>query len=562
MQKQVDFSEITAETPTFEQVVGEYKAIYESLDKAQSPAESEVALRQWDELRRRLNTWTELTHLRFHQDTQNESYKTALNYCDELTPKLTALEVEMQRRLLGSPHRPELERVLGKQAFLLWEALVTTFDPVIEPDLVQEAKLTAEYTELLASAQLDFEGNCVNLEGIRRYIQDADRDVRYRAQKARWDFFSQNQAALDRIYHDLVQLRHKMARKLGYDNYIALGYRRMRRVDYGQAEVERYREQVAREVVPLANQILQQRAEKLNLDELFFWDESVFDLQGNPEPKGDRDWMLERFQEMFDAMSEELGDFCRMMVNCHLLDLKNRPGKAGGGFCTGFLTYEVPFIFANFNSTKSDVEVFTHEMGHAFQMWQSRHLPVMEYLWPTLETCEIHSMSLEFLSLPHVERFFGADAQRYRTNRIAEALLFLPYGVAVDHFQHLVYAHPDATPKQRNQMWQQMEALYLPWRRYGDLTHPAQGGLWQEKQHISCLPFYYIDYALAMCCAFQFWVKAESDYNGTLSDYIALCRRGGEAPFQELTRNAKLVSPFEPGALTQVVEQARQVLML
>lgn len=562
MQNPGNFSEITVETPTFEQAVAEYKAIHESLDKAQNPADSEVALRQWDDLRRRLNTWSELTHLRFHQDTQNESYKTARNYCDELTPKLTALEVEMQRRLLGSPHRPELERVLGKQVFLLWEAFVTTFDPVIESDLVQEAKLTAEYTELLASAQLEFEGNCVNLEGIRRYIQDTDRDVRYCAQKARWDFFSQNQAALDRIYHDLVQLRHQMARKLGYDNYIALGYRRMRRVDYGQTEVERYREQVAREVVPLANQILQQRAEKLNLDELCVWDESVSDLQGNPEPNGDQDWMLERFQEMFDAMSQELGDFCRMMVDRHLLDLKNRLGKAGGGFCTSFPTYGVPFIFANFNGTKGDLEVFAHELGHAFQNWQSRHLPVLEYLWPTLESCEIHSMSLELLILPYMKQFFGADAQRYCTNRIAEALLFLPYGVAVDHFQHLVYAHPEATPKQRNQMWQQMEALYLPWRRYGELTHPAQGGLWQEKQHIYSSPFYYIDYTLAMCCALQFWVKAKNDYNGTLSDYIALCRRGGEAPFQELTRNAKLVSPFEPGALTQVVEQARQVLAL
>jgi M3 family oligoendopeptidase len=560
MQNQVDFSEITVEAPTFEQVVAEYKAIHELLDKAQSPADSELALHQWDKLRRRLKTWTELTHLRFHQDTQNESSKTARNSCDELTPKLTALEVEMQRRLLGSPHRLELERVLGKQVFLLWEAFVTTFDPVIESDLVQEAKLTAEYTELVASAELEFEGNRVNLEGIHRYLQDADRNVRYRSQKARWDFFTQNQPALDRIYHDLVQLRHQMARKLGYDNYIALGYRRMRRVDYGQAEVERYREQVAREVVPLAKQILQQRAEKLNLDELCFWDESVSDLQGNPELEGDQDWMLERFQDMFDAMNEELGDFCRMMVKCHLLDLKNRPGKAGGAFCTSFPTYEAPFIFTNFNNTKTDVEVFTHELGHAFQNWQSRHLPVLEYLWPTLESCEIHSMSLEFLILPYMERFFGSDAQRYRTNRIAEALLFLPYGVAVDHFQHLVYAHPDATPNERNQMWQQMEALYLPWRRYGDLTHPAQGGLWQEKQHIYCRPFYYIDYTLAMCCALQFWVKAKSDYNATLSDYIALCRRGGEAPFQELTRNAKLISPFEPGALTQVVEQARQIL--
>jgi M3 family oligoendopeptidase len=481
-------------------------------------------------------------------------------YCDELMPKLTALEVKVQHHLLASPHRPELEQVLGQQVFLLWEAGVTTFDPVIEPDLVEESKLTAEYIQLLASAELEFQGERLNLEGILRYTQEADRDVRYRSQKARWNFFSQNQATFDRLYHELVQLRHQMARKRGYDNYISLGYQCMQRIGYGQAEVERYRDQVAREVVPLANQIVQQRAKKLNLDELFFWDESVFDLQGNPMPKGDRNWLLERIQEMFDAMSETLGDFCRMMIDCHLLDLNNRPGKAGGGFCTSFPAYGLPYIFANFNGSKRDVEVFAHEMGHAFQYWQSRHLPVLEYVWPTQESAEIHAMSLELLILPHVERLFGSEAERYRTNRIAEELLLLPYIVAVDHFQHLVYANPEVTPKQRNQMWQEMEARYLPWRRYGDLSHPAQGGLWQEKQHIYCTPFYYIDYALAICCALQFWVKAEKDYKATLSDYIALCQWGGKASFQELIRNAGLVSPFEPRALTQVIEQTRQVL--
>lgn len=562
MQNPINFSEIVAEAPILEQVAAEYKVIQESLDTAQTPDESEAAFYKWDNLRRRLNTWAELTNLHFYQDTQNESYKKARDYCDELTPKLTALEVNIQRQLLASPHRAELERKLGRQVFLLWEAGVTTFDPVIEPDLVQESKLTGEYTQLLASAELEFEGDRTNLEGIKKYAEDADRDVRYRAQKARWNFFSQNQAAFDRIYHELVQLRHKMARKLGYDNYISLGYRRMRRIDYTQAEVARYREQVAREVVPLAHQIMQQRAQKLNLEKLCFWDELVFDLKGNPALQGDRDWILEQAQEMFDTMSNTLGDFFRIMVKCHLLDLENRPAKAGGGFCTGFPTHGLPYIFANFNGTKGDVEVFTHEMGHAFQFWQSGRTPVYEYLWPTMESAEIHSMSLEFLTLPYMERFFGSDAERYRTNRIAEALLFLPYGVAVDHFQHLVYANPEATPKERNQMWQQMEALYLPWRHYGDLAHPARGGLWQEKQHIYCAPFYYIDYTLAICCALQFWVKAEKDYKATLSDYIALCQRGGEAPFQELTRKAKLISPFESGALTQVLAEARQVLAL
>jgi M3 family oligoendopeptidase len=201
-----------------------------------------------------------------------------------------------------------------------------------------------------------------------------------------------------------------------------------------------------------------------------------------------------------------------------------------------------------------------HELGHAFQSWNSLDKPVVDYLSPTYESAEIHSMSLEYLSWPEMDRFFGEDADAYRREHLIDALLFLPYGVAVDHFQHLVYAQPGATPAERNAMWQEVERRYLPWRDYGDLEHPLRGGLWQEKRHIYTSPFYYIDYTLALCCALQFWVRAERDRGEAMDAYVALCRRGGEAPFGELVRGAGLLSPFEPGALEGVVTAAGRAL--
>ena len=558
----VDFANIQVENPILEEVEAEYQTINNALDTAKTRADKEQALQKWDNLRRRLESWSALTSLHFSQDTRNETYKEEQEYSDELQPKLTALAIEMKRKLLSSDNRAELEEIIGKHAFSLWSADITTFEHAIEADLVQESKLVNQYIELIASAEIEFAGNTVNLSGIRKYTQDRDRSTRHEAEKARWHFFSENQEHLDEIYGELVKLRHQMAQKLGSDNYIGLGYKRMQRIDYTEVDVARYRDEIVTEVVPLAKKIIAQKAEKLALDRVYFWDESVFDLQGNPIPQGEHDWMLKQAQQMFDAMHPELGSFFEMMVEANLLDLKTRPGKAGGGFCTSFPTYDVPYIFANFNGTKGDVEVFTHEMGHAFQNWQSRNLPYMDYLWPTLESCEIHSMSLEFLTWSQMDKFFATDADRFRQIHLAESILFLPYGCAVDHFQHLVYANPEATPQQRYQMWQEMEARYLPWRNYGDLAYPSQGGLWQEKQHIYCYPFYYIDYTLALCCALQFWVKAESDYQQTLAEYIALCQRGGKLPFQELVRSANLVSPFASGCLAQVVKSAQQFLKL
>jgi M3 family oligoendopeptidase len=552
--------DIAAPRPAYEELATRYRGWETQLSAAGSAEAQFAVVKMWDAARREIDTWSALTHLRFNQDTRNADFEREREYCDELTPKLTDLDVRIKKRLLSSRFRPELEKLLGAQAFALWEADVLAFDPAIEPQLVQENKLQAEYESLTAKASVEFRGQRYNLSEIVKFRENPDRQTRYEAEKTRWQWFADNRAELDRIFDEQVRLRHAMACKLGYENYIGLGYKRMKRTDYTQSDVENFRAEVRQVVVPLAVELRQQQAKTLGVEKLMFWDDALHDPRGNPAPHGDHDWMVERAKEMFDAMGDGLGEFFRLMVNARLTDLKNREGKSPGGFCTSFPSVGLPFIFANFNGTKGDVEVFTHEMGHAFQAYCSREMPLADYLWPTYESCEIHSMGLEFLTWPHMEKFFGSDAERFRQLHLKQALLFIPYGVAVDHFQHLIYDEPEATAVERHAMWQEMEQTYLPWRDYGDLPHVNQGGFWQSQRHIYLNPFYYIDYTLAQTCALQFWARSQKDPAGTLLDYVALCRRGGEAPFQQLAKSAGLVSPFLPGCLREVVRQARQIM--
>ncbi len=554
------FESMSAPTPTPEGAKEEYNALYASWRRAKTRGERLQAIRQWDQIRRSLDTWQALTHLRFNQDTQNEDHKSARAYCDEVRPKLMELDVTMKRELLASPHRSELEQEFGTQAFALWQSDIKTYDPKIAEDLVKEANLQAEFIQLLASAELEFRGVKYNMSGLKQFAEDRDRAVRHDSIRVLWRWFDAQRESLDRIFDDLVRLRHGMARKLGFEDFVPLGYLRMNRVDYGRADVERFRNEVRDRVVPLCEKLRKRQARRLGLSELCYWDESLHDATGNPRPRGDHDWMLARAREMFDQLGRDTGEFFRLLCDRNLLDLKSRQGKAGGGFCTALPAYGVPFIFANFNGTRGDVEVFTHEAGHAFQSWMSRNVKLHDYLWPTTESCEIHSMSLEFLTWPYMEMFFGEQAAGFRDMHLADRLLFLPYGVAVDHFQHLVYQRPEASPEERNRMWQEMERIYLPWRNYGDLERAARGGFWQQQRHIYLMPFYYIDYTLALTCALQFWVRAEEEREVALADYVRLCSRGGEAPFQELARSAGLVSPFEEECLAAVVRQAGERL--
>ena len=559
---QLDFNAIRADAPAIEDVTARYKSIETAYDGATDAAARAEALGQWEALRRELGTWQSLVGLRFQQDTRDADRKAALEQRDQISPKLQELENGMMRKISKGDHASEITDTTGQHILNMWECAISSYDPAIEEESIAESKLASEYTELVSSASFEYQGETCNLSQLGKFAQSADRDVRYGAAKLRHGWFGENAAELDRIYDELVKLRATQATKLGYDNFVGLGYKKMGRTDYDANDVARYRDAIRDLVVPLCTKIRERQRETLGLETLMAWDESVYDPAGNPKPKGDHDWMIERAREMFDGMGEELGSFFRLMADGHFLDLKAREGKAGGGFCTSFPTHGVPYIFANFNGTKGDVEVFTHEMGHAFQNYSARNQPTLDYFWPTYEAAEVHSMSLEFLTHPHMDKFFGEDADRFRRLHLTESLAFLPYGVAVDHFQHLVYENPTATPAERLEMWQEMERTYLPHRQWGDLERPKAGGFWQGQGHIFHVPFYYIDYTLAQVCAMQFWVKAEQDRPAAMEAYKALCTRGGEAPFQDLVRSAGLISPFDDGCLDDVVAQASKALDL
>lgn len=554
------FVDMQAARPTFEAVAAELAKVEQAFDAAKTPDQRRQAIRQWDDLRARVGTWMSLVGLRFNQDTQNEGYKKDRDYRDELAPKLTNLHNAFKKKLLASPHRAELEKDFGNQAFALWDQDARSHSPEIEKQTVEISRLGAEYTELLAAAKFNFRGESLTMSGLGKYTSDPDRDTRHEAQRMKWKWFADHRKQLDDIFDKLTRLRHESARKLGLRDYVELGYLRMHRVDYTKADVEKLRKQVRDEVVPLCAELVKRQARTLGIPKVMHWDDGIHEREGNPKPKGDHDWMVARATEMFDDMGYGLGEFFRLLTDKGLMDLKSREGKAGGGFCTSFPTWGVPFIFANFNGTKGDVEVFTHEMGHAFQSYSSRNQKLNDYHWPTHESAEIHSMSLEFITWPWMDRFFNEDAQRFRRVHLTGSLLFIPYGTAVDHFQHLIYEKPDATPAERHAMWQQMEKTYLPWRDYGDLPHVDQGGFWQVQRHIYLSPFYYIDYVLAQICALQFWVKSDENRKAAMQDYVKLCARGGEAPFRELAKGAGLRSPFEEGCLSAVVAKARDWL--
>lgn len=512
-----------------------------------------------EEINRIRDAWESMTvlgRIRHTLDTTDPFYDRENDALDQLGPLYDGLRTDYYRALVSSRFRGELEGMLGRHLFRLAELKLSTFSPEVIQDLRDENALASSYVKLKASASIDFQGETRNLSQMQPFTQSPRREVRREAVAAVSAFYRANMESFDTIYDRLVKTRHAIARKLGFENFIPLAYARLGRTDYDQAMVAGYRDQIIRHVVPLASGLRARQARRLGVDSLEFCDEGLEFLTGNPTPRGDPAWIVATAGAMYAEMSPETGEFFRFMLDRELMDLETRKGKAGGGYCDYISGHGSPFIFANFNGTSGDVDVLTHEAGHAFQAYRSRGFSVPEYHFPTLEACEIHSMSMEFFAWPWMERFFGDDLNKYLFSHLAGTLLFIPYGAAVDEFQHMVYGNPGASPGERRSMWRSVERKYLPHRKYPDDDFLEGGGFWFRQGHIFQDPFYYIDYTLAQVCALEFWKRSRGDRGRAWADYIGLCDLGGSLPFTGLVKAAGLRNPFEEGAIRAVADPA------
>ena len=532
------------------------------LKEAKSYEEARAVFLENEEDSKHFQTMAELAMIRHSIDTRDEFYDAENKYYNKLGPELQDYAQQWNLAMLESPFRADFEKEYGNLMFLKTEFVLKSFSPDIIPELQQENDLTMEYEKLLASAQIDFEGGKYTISQMGPFKNDPDDERRKAAFCAEGQWYKDNQAKLDELYDKLVKLRDTMGKKLGYGGYIPLGYYRMDRNCYTREDIEKFREAVVKYVVPVADKIYRKQAERLGVSYPLKYSDTVLAFRsGNPKPAGDKDYLVAAGKKFYDALSPETSEFFNTMIEDELMDLESTEGKQGGGYCTAIPDYKVPFIFANFNGTMGDVDVITHEAGHAFEAWMNRDRIPMMYVWPGMEAAEVHSMSMEFFGEAFAEEFFGKDAEKYRYSHLSDAVTFIPYGTMVDNFQHEVFENPEWTPRQRHDCWKRLLGVYMPWLKLdGEIPFYSDGENWQRQHHIYSFPFYYIDYCFAQTVALEFWAMIQEDRDNAWKHYMAYTVQGGSKVFTELLKTADLGSPFEETTLKGICEKAAKFL--
>lgn len=549
------FSEMPYKRIDMDEVKKTYRDIIDRTKAAGSGEEQFEIHREYYKFMDDIRTSMELAMIRHDIDTTDEFYEKESDFYDEVTPIINQYENEYGQVLYDSPFREYLESKIGKVTFKNIEIANKAFDEKIIPLMQEENALSSRYSKLIATAKIPFEGEIYNLSLMKKFQTSPDREVRRKAWKAVSDYFLSVTDEIDEIYDKMVKNRTEQARQLGYENYVELGYYRMNRNCYDKKMVENFRRQVKEYFVPFANKLHEQRRARIGVDKLSYIDTDVYFTNGNPAPTGTPEEILAAGQKMYGELSPQTKEFFDFMMENELFDVLGRKTKRQGGYMTYIPNFKSPFIFANFNGTSGDVDVITHECGHAFQGYIVRDEEIREFADITMETAEIHSMSMEYFTYNWMDLFFGDRKEDYLKMHLEDSSAFVPYGCMVDEFQHIVYENPDMTPAERKAAWAGLEKVYRPHMDYEEDPFFGKGGFWQRQPHIFGSPFYYIDYCLASVCAMQFKVMMDEDFGKAWENYYKLCKLSARDFFTNVITEAGLKSPFEDGCIKNLVDK-------
>ena len=554
------FSQIKVNKIDIEKIKVQAGKLIKKFNEADTFKKQDYYFKKVNKLFDDIQTDMSIIYVRYTINTQDEEYKTLQNELDEISPYISQIANAFNQTLLKAKFRKELEEKYGSHLFNMTENALKTFDEKIIPDLIEINRLSSEYTSLVASAQIEYQGEKYTLSQLGKFADSVDRDQRREVALLSAGWFEANDEKIGEIYDQLVKLRTSMAKKLGYKSFVELGYLSLGRLDYDAAKVANYRKQIYEDVVPFAQELFARQMKRVKIDNPQYYDYAINFLSGNAKPNGDKDFMVNQARIMYHELSSETDFFFNFMVDNELMDLEAKPGKAPGGYMTYFPKYKAPFIFSNFNGTSGDVDVLTHEFGHAFQGYMSRNINVPDYRSPTLEACEMHSMSMEFITYPWMNLFFGENEEKYRYSHLVDAICFIPYGATIDEFQHWVYENPEASHEDRCKAYKQIEEKYLPHKKYDECDIYNRGRFWMKQRHVIESPFYYIDYTLAQVVAFQFFNEDVENHKKAWKKYVNLCKLGGRYPFTKLLEKANINNPFVSGTVKKTIEPLKTYL--
>lgn len=525
------------------------KPLYENL-LHRSIADADE-LRQWfldrSELESYLSENFAWRYIRMTCDTANEDLVNQLNFfIAEIQPQLSAYGNELDKKALASPY---LDSLTDQGFDITVRGMKKAIEIFRDENIPLQTEMQTEerkYGAIAGAMMVTIDGQEMTLQQASDRLQSTNRTIREEAWRRIWERRYQDHETLDQLFDKLISLRHQVAVNAGFANFRDYVFAAMGRFDYTPDDCVNFHESVAAAVVPMLDQMANDRKQKLSVDLLRPWDAKV-DLDGQPalKPFVTGDDLLNKTITCFDRLDKQLGDYLRIMKAMGHLDLESRKGKAPGGYNYPLEEIGVPFIFMNATSNLRDLVTMVHEGGHAVHSFLTRELPLKSFRNPPMEAAELASMSMELLSMDHWDVFFDnpEELRRAKLQHLESIIETLPWVATIDKFQHWIYENPTHTAAERCDNWLRIYGQFAD--NVTDWTgfEKYKQYIWQRQLHLYEVPFYYIEYGIAQLGAIGIWRNYRQNPEEGLRGYINALSLGYKTPLRDIYAAANV--PFD-----------------
>lgn len=405
------------------------------------------------------------------------------------------------------------------------------------PVNVEINKETQRYASISGGLHIEYKGKTYTLPQAAVFLKDNDRNVRQEVfeliNKVRHEKINE----LNLLFDHLIELRSTVASNAGFTNFRDYKFKELARFDYTVDDCFALHKSIEEAIVPLVKLFMQERKERLQLDQLRPWDLDAEIYGSTPlKPFTNGEELTKKTFNVFGKLDPYFADCIETMEKIGHFDLESKKGKAPGGYNYPLYETGIPFIFMNAVGTQRDMVTMMHEGGHAVHSCLTRDLTLTAFKSLPSEVAELASMTMELISMDYWNEFYSNEQElnRAKKEQLEKIISILPWIATVDAFQHQLYLTPKHSHEERNQWWQKLNDRFSTGMIDYSSYEWVKEHSWQRQLHIFEVPFYYIEYAIAQLGAIALWRNYRINPKATIENYKKALALGSTATIPEV----------------------------
>ena len=554
------FNEINYIRPNYNDIKEELTSLIKKLSLTNEQTEYLTIFKQIIEIQNNIEEMHDYVDIRNMRDSTNEFFNKEIIFWNEYKYQFDLLFQPFYQQCINTKFKAQLEEIIPENFFNTIEfQLKMNSDELVELQK-KENELKIQYRKII-NEKITFEGKERNLSYISGYFSSQDRHIRKKAHNAVNDFYYNKQLELDEIFYNLINIRNKIANKLGFDNYSTYSLYKLRRFGYDYSDISRFRNNIVKYIIPLYKKINEWKKQELAIEEIEYYDTIYF--KEMPELLYYGNDLLVEFKNSLKNINKELYNFYLDMLENGYIDLETRDNKINFAITNYLSKTAIPVITGNFKNSYLDLQTLCHEFGHAYQKYNAgikdKNYIVSSLLkYPTFDIAEMFSYAMELICMNYTENLFTEnDYKKYCFMKIYNMINTLPYICLIDEFQEKIYSLEKLSKNDIHNIWLELSKKYCFEKNNQGHINLDKGGYFYRQNHIFDNPFYYIDYALSYFGAFVIADECKNNLNlfkeiGSVASYY---------PLNTLIDKYNIPSPFDENSVKNIARTLENKLM-